>query len=929
MSKAMSKARVFLAVFSAIVVPALVPAVVHAQGGASGSIIGYVFDEAGMPLKGVKISATSPTQIGGAKNGYTNDEGAFRIPQLDPGKFEVRASAPKLETIVNKDVKVGISSATELNIIMKVMTKTETVAIIEKPPIVKTTKSNITETFDLDMVEALPHGSRDNVHNQVINDVAGGMNNRVRGGSTAQTMFTQDGFEMRGQFPTLKSSAAYEVNTGGFGVDNPMASGGSVNLVTKSGSNKFEFEFNATADSNRLRFFRDENDSPAPTYFYVINPMISGPIIKDKLWFHFNTESHILQGDDRTPDPEHIFPDNATYKKFIQKGTLKLTWQVNGRNKVYSLTNFDSPHEWNMIKTVGTAPEAQRTRHGFRLMEGVVWESLLTDSLVFRTQVGFIMIPQHRYPSICDTNHDTCDSIPAEKQTMVGNLSRDSFFGNSSDEAHQRLDNYSIQFTNGLEYFFDAGSWGSHALKLKENFLAEQDIVRKSRPGDRLYEYAGSAGGVPIPSALTTYYSNDPRKEEARYGWFIGTSNTARHIVTLSDTFKATRYLTLIPAVSHAYANAFNSSGESVLDSQAFAFAGSVAWDATHDGRTVIRGSYNQYVDISVFDVAKHTQGDQVSQKCKWDTVTSTYSKECEFSGGGASTRTVGRPCGPSGIDEFGKKCTEQLKVPRTFEYTLGAEREVVPGIALAFDMVYKNFKNQYEVRETNRIWNNGGTDLNLAGRYRNGRAEKILDIGTPDEAKRTYRGATIGINKREGRFKSKVSYTLSSLEGNVFDGTDNPWGDVPPQDVYLYGPLADDHRHEVKWQATYAVTPWLSTGLRYRYFSGTPYNRLFNETPDNKWDSYRARTGTNPGVDLNNPDDDRELRMPDMQDFNMQIRANLMPFLGQAVDFYVDILNVLNLRTVTKYNNEDRAFGQITGRMDPFRIRLGINVKY
>ena len=28
---------------------------------------GYVFDEGGMPLKGIKVTATSPTQIGGAK----------------------------------------------------------------------------------------------------------------------------------------------------------------------------------------------------------------------------------------------------------------------------------------------------------------------------------------------------------------------------------------------------------------------------------------------------------------------------------------------------------------------------------------------------------------------------------------------------------------------------------------------------------------------------------------------------------------------------------------------------------------------------------------------------------------------------------------------------------------------------------------------
>ena len=44
-----------------------------------GSITGTVTDQTGMPLRGVKVAARSDTQIGGAKIGYTNEEGFFRI----------------------------------------------------------------------------------------------------------------------------------------------------------------------------------------------------------------------------------------------------------------------------------------------------------------------------------------------------------------------------------------------------------------------------------------------------------------------------------------------------------------------------------------------------------------------------------------------------------------------------------------------------------------------------------------------------------------------------------------------------------------------------------------------------------------------------------------------------------------------------------
>ena len=70
-----------------------------------GSIIGNVLDQNGNPLAGVQLSAGSATQIGGEKVTYSNDEGFFRFPGLQPGSFEVRASAPKLKTVVQRDVQ--------------------------------------------------------------------------------------------------------------------------------------------------------------------------------------------------------------------------------------------------------------------------------------------------------------------------------------------------------------------------------------------------------------------------------------------------------------------------------------------------------------------------------------------------------------------------------------------------------------------------------------------------------------------------------------------------------------------------------------------------------------------------------------------------------------------------------------------------------
>ena len=196
-----------------------------AQKGDSGSIVGCVMDQGGAPLKGIKVSASSATQIGGKKNAYTNEEGCYRFPMLDPGVFEVRSDAPKLRTVIQQNVRVGINAPTEINLVMEVASdKVEEVKVVEKAPLVNTKSAGVKEVFDLDFVDSLPHENRDVIFQQVTNYSAGSINGRIRGGAVNQSIYTMDGFTMFRAFPTVKAQAAYEIQTAGYGADNVMAS---------------------------------------------------------------------------------------------------------------------------------------------------------------------------------------------------------------------------------------------------------------------------------------------------------------------------------------------------------------------------------------------------------------------------------------------------------------------------------------------------------------------------------------------------------------------------------------------------------------------------------------------------------------------------------------------------------------------------------
>jgi hypothetical protein len=893
------------------------PRQVWAQKGDSGSITGCVYDQGGAPIKGVKVTTSSTTQIGGRKAAYTNDEGCFRFPVLDPGVFQVRADAPKLRTVIQQNIKVGINAPTEVNLVMEVASdQVEEIKVVEKAPLISTTSASVKEVYDLEFVDSLPHENRDVIFQQVTNYSAGAINGRIRGGAANQSIYTMDGFNLFREYPTVKASAAYEIQTAGYGADNVMAPGGVVNLVSRSGSNKFEFELGATVDHDRLTFFRDATDSPNPSHFYIFNPTVAGPIIKDRLWYAANVE-FLTRMTGRDRDPERILPDPAPELRNWYKGTVKLTWQVSNRNKLSSVTTFDEYWRYN-TRDLGYSDETQETSRQHKTFSGLIWETILTDNIVFRSQAGVGIANSVNSPDSCHDDPVACETTAATKQTYPKSLT----FGNAIN--HSASQGTFFQFVNRLEFFANSRVLGDHDVQLKNNLMLQNDVNYKSEPGDRLYELNG-----PEKSALTTYYSNDPRYDEAHYGWFITNTNSLRNAVTLSDAWRPTRFLTITPGVAYTTAHASNSRGDDVFTDSALTPSLAAAWDATHDGRTVLRSSFSEYLDTDVSAIAGQTLGSQVSQRCQWNADTQAYDKSCTYSGG-ASSATVALPCGPSGFDVNGNECRSKLKLPTTWEVTAGAEREVIPGLAIGTNFVYRQFKNQFETVETNRIWNEAGSALEGLGGYRDGRAHTVSDLETPDGARRRYIGVTGSVSKREGRLKVQADYTWSRLDGTVLDGSSNAYGDIGPRDMFLYGSLPDDHRHELKLNLRYSASAWLSFGARYSYISGTPYNRLFRNDVTGSFENYGARIGYNPGTNLNDPGDDRQLRLPDQHSFNAQVAFNFMPLIGVHLETYVDVLNVLGLRTTTSVTeNEGPSFGQPSGRMAPMHIRFGARYRY
>jgi hypothetical protein len=887
-----------------------------------GAIVGNVFDQNGVPIAGVRISARSPTQIGGEKLTYTNSEGYFRLPGLQPGVFEVRGSALKLKTVVQREVHVGVNAPAEVGLMMEVMTGTEEVKIQQGAPIVSTTSATVKEVFDSDFVDHLPMDKRTGYGGFIRDTVPGATNGgdwtaRVRGGNSQQNGILVEGFHMANQKITLNSLAALEVQSAGYGAENAGYPGSVVNMVTKTGSNQYELDVGAFHEDSRLRPFLGNEERNPLLFNTFLNPAVSGPILKDKLWFYFNVESR-YQRTDRGPDPAGVYDEPPVLEYFNVRGTLKMTWQVSPRNKIQTFTLVNREYNKNHREGYDVTPEAQRMRDWYDYFTGVTWESLLSDTLFFKSQVGYQRFLRTDKPELCRTDPGGCEYVTPIEQSYPRRL----YYGNH-DATNQLIDS-GIEVVNTLEWFRNTRKVGDHAVKLVSRYFHRFYETADGVPGDAKLFFNGL-----VPDRRREYFSNDPRLEAPRRGYWLSSSSGYRMVNSLQDAIRVTRNLTVTPGVALTINRAGNSQLGDVISQAAVTPHLAVGWDPFGDGRTVVRGSFNQYLDTDAVRIARLALGSGVSRECRYNPVTQDFDLDCRYAGGQGG-RTMGLPCGPSGIDAEGNSCREEIKTPRTWEYTLGGEREIMQGLGLGSDLIYRRFTNPYERRETNRIWNAAGSALARGGSFRNGQPQTIDDLGTPSAAQRRYFAITTSVKKRDGALMLTGSYTWSRLSGNVGGDEDNEFGNIGPRDQYLWGDLPNDRRHELRASASYQINPWLSAGTNYGYFSGSPYSRRYRNDETGQYEDYRARIGLNAGTDVNDPADDRALRLPDIMRLNLQVRGNLQPLTGLNLDVYADFLNVLSMRTTTGVVTDDGAnFGQPTGQLEPFRTRLGLRFRY
>jgi hypothetical protein len=890
-----------------------------------GTLVGHVIDQTGSPIRGVRIVASSETQIGGPKATNTDDAGQFRLTGLTPGLFTVTASAPRLKSSVHKNVRVVAATENELDILMEVETADEQVRVIEKAPVVNTNRATVGEDFDADFINNLPLSSRSyqgvTTLAAGVTDLGGTGNPNIRGGSYFNNSYNIDGFQTTdpvthtfGQNFSFDAMNQVQVQTAAFGAENSGTLGGITNVVTKSGSNRFEFDGTALYSDHNLRLFKDARDI-GTTRRIELSLNSGGPIVKDRLWYYFSGEGI---ADNFTLPRDPVFRDHPPINLRAFNGFAKLTWQITPRNKLEGKASY-SPGEWdNLIQSYLVEGEAEANQFQATRFFGLQWHSVITDNIFLQMRSGLQQLVLSQGPQSCEWDPATCTTIAGEVDLVTG-IRRQNYTSQQKDRRE------TIELSGSLEWFADSKVVGNHGFKLGGLFLNAANEVANTVPGNFVYYTAGREPYERVESC-----SNDPRNSNGvcNHNWQFSEvfGQTIRGHIT--DAWKPFRYLTITPEAAVHYGKSRDDRSTTVTDMLAFTPHLSVVWDPTHDGRTALKASVNSYVDTGFLALARFTSRSLFQRDCLWDPDAQAYVRQCRQSGGDSGT-TIGKPCGPDGVNPDGSSCVTALRAPRVWEVTTGVEREIVTGISLGADYVYRRFDHQWEDSETNAIWNAGGTGLRRDGRWKTGRPEFVYDLGTPDAARRRYHSATVKLAKKEGLLKVQGSYTWTDYRGTADNNFAGLFLDNPGQSQYFYGPLQADIRHHVKLQGQYQFLPWLSAGVTYEFFTGSPYNRFTYDATFGSFSAFQAQRGHDSRGTLD-PDDDAPLRLPDISMLNLQARANLRPLIKQNISVWVDLDNLLALRTHTGVIQQDGPFwGRPQGRLPPMSARLGLQFRF
>ncbi len=280
-------------------------------------VVGTVHDATGAVIDNAKVDITN-LGTGQTRTAQTGSSGDFVINLLPPGTYSVKVEATSFKTYTVPSLTLASGDRTRIDATMQPGQASETVEVTAQTPLLQTDSSTLQSSVPAQAVQDLPLNGRNFV--QLAQQVPGanqGPGNGLTSGNRPDDRRQTSAVSVNGQTevinnemidgmdnneriigglgvrPSVDAISEFTVQTNDYTAEVGRTAGGVINVITKSGSNKFHgsaYEYFRNDKFDAHSYFDKAGSAKPELRQNQFGGSIGGPIIKDKTFFFFDYE---------------------------------------------------------------------------------------------------------------------------------------------------------------------------------------------------------------------------------------------------------------------------------------------------------------------------------------------------------------------------------------------------------------------------------------------------------------------------------------------------------------------------------------------------------------------------------------------------------------------------------------------------------------
>ncbi len=273
-----------------------------------GSINGRIVDPQQKVIPGVTITLTE-INTGAKFETVSSGDGQFTVPFLLPGRYKVEVEQTGFKHYVREGVRVSTNDRVSVDIVLELGGSNETVTVSADAPLVNTSNASTGQVINSRQVEDMPlmgrapyalaqlsYGVTPRGTNALTRPFDNGANADFSIGGApnrgnellldGQPNISEDG--SMGWSPPVDALQEVKVETFQSDASYGHTGGGTINAVTKAGTNKYHgtlYEFNQVSALQAASFFNNRVGRKKPvTSWNQYGATIGGPVVIPKLF---------------------------------------------------------------------------------------------------------------------------------------------------------------------------------------------------------------------------------------------------------------------------------------------------------------------------------------------------------------------------------------------------------------------------------------------------------------------------------------------------------------------------------------------------------------------------------------------------------------------------------------------------------------------